>query len=352
MDTLLYISISLGAVLVIAFALIHLVPRFLFSAPVHYNAADPLFSSVLVTGASRGIGKRCAIDLLRRGYRVYAGVRRKSDGDRLVAEATGILSMTKNQKLIPVILDVTSDDSVAEAVARVAADLASDDRCSLCALVNNAGVNVGPYPVEYVPLDKLRFQLDVNVIGQVRVTRGFLPLLRKCPEGGRVVLMSSVAGSISAAFSGTYAASKFALEALGDALRRELVPWKMSVSIVKPAELQSDLLDAYQKDAETVMKSMDDTGRRLYGQFYDNMKPTRGKYVGDVGMASKAVLHAVSSPRPKSRYVVGAKAMLSAHIFPFSFLGIKMPVWSLLPDRYFDKQMRRVWPKRYKVPKE
>eukprot|EP00939_MAST-03C_sp_MAST-3C-sp1_P004735 g4735.t1 len=333
-----------GALLVPLLA--YLIVRFQFSAsppkfPVPTSSSS---SGVVVTGASRGIGKACAFHLASLGYTVFAGVRKDSDGKALLKE-----SKSSKGEIVPLKLDVTSESSISAAVASVAARAPG---VVLVALVNNAGVNVGPYPVEYLPADALRRQLEINVIGQVAVTKGFLPLLRSSGAGSRVIFMSSVAGSISSAFGGAYASSKFAVEAIADALRRELLPWKMSVSVVKPSELASDLLDKYQEDGKRVLDDLPADGRRRYGVWYENMKPTRAKYVGKVAQASEAVAHAIGSSRPKTRYVVGSKAMVKSHLYPMSFLGITMPVWSLLPDSFLDKQMKRsVWPKRYAIGK-
>ena len=268
---------------------------------------------------------------------MYAGVRSKVSGDRLVTECGG------DPNLIPLMLDVTSEESVRNA-ANVVQGRHPD---GIFGLVNNAGINVGPYPIEGVDMNAMRLQYDVNVFGQIEVTKAFLPMIRK--RGGRVVFLSSVAGSISTAFGGVYASSKFAIEAVADSLRREMLPWNVSVSVVKPGELKSDLLEKFQEDGRRVMKNLNSENKRFYGKFYEGMKPTRDKFVGKVELASRAVVQSLMSRNPKTRYVVGSKAFLSTHIFPF--FGLKLPVWSLLPDKYLDTQMRRVWPKRYDVPK-
>ncbi len=100
------------------------------------------------------------------------------------------------------------------------------------------------------------------------------------------------------------------------------------------------------------MKSLSSENKRFYGKYYEGMKPTRDKYVGKVELASRAVVKSLMSKRPKTRYVVASKAFLKTHIFPFRSMGLNLPVWSLLPDKYLDTQMRRVWPKRYDVPQQ
>ena len=132
---------------------------------------------------------------------MYAGVRSKVSGDRLVTECGG------DPNLIPLMLDVTSSESIQNA-SNVVNGRHPD---GIFGLVNNAGINVGPYPIEGVDMNMMRKQYEVNVFGQIAVTKAFLPSIRK--RGGRVVFMSSVAGSISTAFGGVYASSKFAIEA-------------------------------------------------------------------------------------------------------------------------------------------
>src|SRR4051812_28820003 len=177
--------------------------------------------TVLVTGASRGIGRATALRLAASGWDVRAGVRSETDGALLAAEAGGIT---------PVVLDVTDDDQVA------ALDAVLPER--LDAVVNNAGVVIAA-PVEGLALADLRHQLEVNVVGQVAVTQAVLPRLRA--SRGRVVFVSSVSGRVSAPFMGAYSASKYALEALADALRLELRPWGVAVSLIEPGAIDTDV---------------------------------------------------------------------------------------------------------------
>ncbi len=180
-----------------------------------------MVKTVLITGASTGIGEACALWLQDRGYRVFAGVRKSTDAEALQQKSKGHLT--------PVLLDVADEASIREAVQFV---LTQEPK--LEGLVNNAGIAVAG-PLEFVPLQELRRVLEVNVVGQVAVTQAFLPLLREAR--GRVVLMSSISGRVAAPLMGPYAASKFALEAIGDALRRELAPWGIEVSIIEPGNL-------------------------------------------------------------------------------------------------------------------
>ena len=158
--------------------------------------------SIVITGASSGIGEACALYLDELGYRVFAGVRKPAAGEALKAKAS--------KRLAPVILDVTDVASIDRAVETVKAAVGA---AGLAGLVNNAGIGVGG-PLEVVPLADLRKQFEVNVIGQVAVTQALLPLLRQ--GRGRIVNMGSIAGRATMPFMGPYSASKFALEALTD----------------------------------------------------------------------------------------------------------------------------------------
>ena len=144
--------------------------------------------AIVITGASTGIGEACALELDRRGYRVFAGVRTEAAAEKLRAKASA--------RLTPVLLDVTLSDSIAAAAATVCAAVGE---AGIAGLVNNAGIAVAG-PLELLPIDALRQQFEVNVVGPVAVTQAFLPLLRRVP--GRVVNISSVSGGLSAPYLG------------------------------------------------------------------------------------------------------------------------------------------------------
>ena len=174
----------------------------------------PARPTVVITGASTGIGEASALELGRRGFRVFAGVRREADAQRLKARSPDIA---------PLLLDVTDAGQIAaaaEAVGRAVGD------AGLAGLVNNAGIVVAG-PLEILPLDRLRSQFEVNVVGQIAVTQAFLPLLRK--GRGRIVNMSSLNGRIASPYLAPYAASKHALEAVNNAMRVEFRAWGIRV---------------------------------------------------------------------------------------------------------------------------
>lgn len=178
---------------------------------------------MLITGAGRGIGRATALRLAAAGWDVHAGVRQEADGEALAAAAP-------SGRITPVLLDVTDTAQVAALPA------ALPER--LDAVVNNAGIVVGG-PVETIPPDEVRRQLEVNVVAPVAVTQAVLPMIRAA--GGRIVFVSSVGGRVSSPVTGVYAASKYAIEALADALRMELRPWGIHVSLIEPGAIDTDM---------------------------------------------------------------------------------------------------------------
>lgn len=185
--------------------------------------------AVVVTGASSGIGRETARRLAASGFRVFGSVRREEDAAGLRAEG-----------LEPVLMEVTDSASVAAARDAV---LAALGETPLVGLVNNAGAPAAG-PLELLPLEELRRVLDVNVVGVMAVTQAFLPALRR--SGGRIVNMSSVSGRIAMPFAGPYAASKFALEALSDSLRRELLGSGVRVMLIEPGSVRTPIWDKVQ----------------------------------------------------------------------------------------------------------
>ena len=205
-------------------------------------------------------------------------------------------------------LEVTDGESIAAAVKTVEQFL---EDTPLVGLVNNAGIGVSG-PLEFVNLDRLRWQLEVNVVGPVAVTQAFLPLLRA--GRGRIVNIGSVAGKVALAFFGPYAASKHALEAITDALRRELSPWNMHVAIVEPGSIKTPIWDKAQKNAAELLESLSPRAEELYGKTLRKaltmagLTAERGAHPDAV---AKVVHHALSASRPKLRYLVGIDARLA-----------------------------------------
>jgi len=263
---------------------------------------------VVVTGASSGIGEACALRLDQLGFHVFAGVRKQADGDALKSKAS--------ERLTPILLDVTSVPSIARAARSVGDG-------PLAGLVNNAGIVVAG-PLELVPIELWRKQFEVNVIGQVAVTQAFLPMLRA--GRGRIVNMGSVAGRSALPYSGPYCSSKYALEGITDSLRMELQPWGISVSIVEPGAIKTPIWDKSLADANESLGGAPPQLLELYGTALARIKKgadLAGKSAIPAEEVVKAVEHALTAPKPKTRYVVGSDAKLRMRL-------------NLLPDRTKD----------------
>jgi NAD(P)-dependent dehydrogenase (short-subunit alcohol dehydrogenase family) len=244
---------------------------------------------------------------------VFAGVRKLQDGVTLQQQG--------GSGLIPLLLDVTDGDTIRKAQAIVAERVGSG---GLYGLINNAGIAVVG-PLEAVPIPDLRRQLETNVIGQIAVTQAFLPLIRKVR--GRIVNMGSIAGRGAMPLMGPYSASKFALEAMTDALRLELQQWGIDVSIVEPGAIATPIWEKSGKDAADLETAMPVETRTMYTALIAAVRKVVGeaaKRAISVDAVAQAVEHALTAARPKTRYLVGSDAKLRA-------LMIK-----LLPDRLSD----------------
>ena len=255
--------------------------------------------AVVVTGASTGIGEACALRMAKQGWRVFAGVRRQEDGQRLREQAS--------EGLAPLILDVTDQGQVESATRDVGEAVGN---AGLAGLVNNAGIGVGG-PLEFLPLDELRRQLEVNVIGQIAVTQAFMPLIRKA--NGRIVNMGSIGGRLASPFLGPYNASKFAMEALTDSLRQELRPWGIQVAIVEPGSIATPIWEKSKAMVDELERNLPEEALMLYGKTIGAMREAVQEFE-EAGIpadeVAKVVEHALTATRPKTRYVVGRDAQL------------------------------------------
>ncbi len=257
--------------------------------------------AVVITGASSGIGAACARHLDQLGFTVWAGVRRKTDGDALARAAS--------PRLRVVMLDVTDPMSIAEAGRAIAEGTSGS---GLAALVNNAGISVAG-PLELLPLAEVRMQFEVNVIGALAVTQVLLPSLRLAR--GRIVNISSIAGLAATPFLGAYCGSKFALEAMSDALRMELAPWGIAVSLVEPGAIQSQIWQRATMSATRVLGEVAPEALALYAEPLGRMQKV---IAGAAARAipADAVAHivarALTASRPRTRYLVGTDARFRA----------------------------------------
>jgi NAD(P)-dependent dehydrogenase (short-subunit alcohol dehydrogenase family) len=265
--------------------------------------------SVLVTGASTGIGRATALRLDAAGWRVFAGIRKQEDADSLVQAGS--------QSLSPLFLDVTDGEEIAAAAA-----LIERETEGLSGLVNNAGVAI-PSPLETIPIDDFRRQIDVNLNGQVAVTQAMLPSIRR--GKGRVVFISSIGGRVAFPLTGAYHAAKFGIEAVGDVFRQELRPWGISVSIVEPGSIDTPIWDRGESAADRLASPQREA---LYGKVIENyrkiVRQTAERGIPPEKVAA-VVEHAFSSNRPRSRYLVGLDAKVQARIKP------------LIPTPVFDR---------------
>lgn len=270
-----------------------------------------------MTGASRGIGEACASHLNKIGFRVFAGVRHTVDGTLAHGNAGACPT--------PVLLDVTDPISIATAANLIASEVGE---AGLAGLVNNAGIVVAA-PLEFLPIAELRRQLEVNVIGQIAVTQAFLPLLRK--RKGRIVFLSSISGRSVMPLLGPYAASKFALEALADALRMELLASGLSVSIIEPGSVTTPLWENSIAAAEDLARNFPPEAQMLYGRAFAGMKKA-ALHAAEGGVpvevVVRSVAHALTASRPKTRDLFGRRTRLQIML-------------KLLPDRLRDKLLTR-----------
>jgi NAD(P)-dependent dehydrogenase (short-subunit alcohol dehydrogenase family) len=276
--------------------------------------------SVLVTGAARGIGRATALRLAASGWDVIAGVRQVADADELVRSQPGRISAVE--------LDITAEDQVAALESALPAQLD--------AVVNNAGIVVGG-PIEGVPLGEFRRQLEVNVIGQAAVTQAVLPRLRA--SRGRIVFVSSVSGRVSTPMTGAYSASKFALEAMADAMRMELAPWRIRVVLVEPAQTDTDMWRGADDDAEEMIELLTPRNRELYAKHIAGFRksiPRSQKMAAPVDGVAATIEKALTVSRPRARYVVGRPAQiqaLMAKLTPTAMLDVALRAGAGVPRR-------------------
>jgi NAD(P)-dependent dehydrogenase (short-subunit alcohol dehydrogenase family) len=266
--------------------------------------------TILVTGASSGIGAATARHLDAQGMQVFAGMRAPTD----VLEGA-------SERLRTIPLDVTDPRSVEDALATVADHLGPR---GLDGVVNNAGIGVTG-PLEVLPIDDVREQLEVNVLGQIAVTQAALPLLRRAD--GRIVFVGSIGGRLASAFAGPYHASKFAMEAVADVWRQELEDEELSVVLVEPSAISTPIWDKAIAQVDSLLAGDDP---RL-GRYRDRLAAFRASLgsADEHGAAPEDVAgvieKALTAEQPRPRYVVGADGRIATALRP------------LLPDRVADK---------------
>jgi NAD(P)-dependent dehydrogenase (short-subunit alcohol dehydrogenase family) len=270
--------------------------------------------SALITGASTGIGRATALWLDSRGWRVFAGVRREEDAESLREEGS--------ERLLPLILDVTSAEQIGAAADRIAAD---GDGPGLHGLVNNAGIAV-PGPLETLPIDDFRRQIEVNLTSHVAVTQAMLPSIRAAR--GRIVFNTSIGGLLAIKMFGAYSASKFALEAVGDTFRQELAPWGIQVSIIEPGSIATPIWKRGVSEADTLVARSSEEEKALYPKYiarYEKVARSAEARGIPPEKVAATIEKALTSSRPRTRYLIGLDARGQALLR------------RLLPDRVTDR---------------
>ena len=273
---------------------------------------------VVITGASTGIGEATALKLDAAGFRVFAGVRKAEDGERLRAKASDRLRVIQP-------LDVTDHDSITHAAALVESELGGEP---LTGIVNNAGIATGG-PLEALDLDDLRSTLEVNSIAPVAVAQAFLPMLRR--SRGRIVNISSIGGRVAQPFAGPYITSKHALEGINDVLRLELIEWDIDVIAIEPGTIATPIWEKGSSQAGEVLGKMAPRMRELYGkrlEKFSKVLERQTKRGAPPEKVADAVHKALTSDRPRARYLIGDAYVL---------LALKTVLPTRLLDRVFYK---------------
>ncbi len=250
--------------------------------------------TIVITGVSTGIGFAAAQELITRGYRVFGSVRKAADGER-VQHALG-------PSFTPLLFDVTDTVALAAAVAQVRAAVGEQ---GLAGLVNNAGV-AGSAPLMHVPMQEVRQVFDINVFGLLAVTQAFLPLLGARAGAthapGRIVNLSSISGGLVFPLVAVYAASKHAVEALSDGMRRELSIYGIKVSMLEPGVIKTPIWDKGNTPEADLRYAATDYGPAMAAQpamFAKELKKAK-----PISVVTDAIVHALEARQPKARYVL------------------------------------------------
>jgi NAD(P)-dependent dehydrogenase (short-subunit alcohol dehydrogenase family) len=287
--------------------------------------AQPGSQTVLITGATDGLGKAAALLLAERGYRVFAAGRS--------AEKRAHLDATAKEKKLPLEsleMDVCDDSSVQTAIASVLQKAGAID-----VLINNAGL-VYPGAVEDLRLEDWRRQFETNFFGVLRVTQAVLPHMRERRKG-RILMMSSVSGFVTPPTQGAYSASKHAIEALSNALRHELYPFGIHTVLIQPGYIVTNIQSTAMRLAETYQEIIKSGPyAKIYATYMGNASNTRAQSKTTPEDCAHIMLQAIEAPNPKARYGVTPLATFAK--------------WAkrLLTDRAADRLIR----KRYGITRE
>ena len=271
---------------------------------------------ILITGVSTGIGHDATRYLLDEGYFVFGSVRKQADADRLQQEF--------GERFQPLIFDVSDNDAIQKAVPLVEKKVGSE---GLAGLINNAGIAYGG-PLQHIPMEEFEHQFEVNVFGVMRVTQAFLPLLGAKESvthpPGKIINISSVSGIFTVPFVGAYCSSKFALESLSDALRRELLMFGIDVIVLQPGPVQTPIW----AKAKANDNRYENTAYAKVFNKLDRLIGGAEKRALPVAVISKRIHQVLKAKRPQTRYILHSN---------------KFGTWfiSKLPDRIVDYFIKR-----------
>ena len=297
---------------------------------VEFSTHDPARSAILVTGASSGIGRAAALALAQKGYLVYAGVRSPTFSSEF---------SKLNARLRPIVIDVAKPEQIEAAVTALSGEFADQKpwrRVSLVGIVNNAGTTL-KRPLETVPLEDVQSLWDVNVMGALRVSQAFAPMLRA--SKGRIVNVGSVQGCVTLPMWGPYALTKYAVEALSDGLRQELEPFGISVSLVSPGYVNTEL----RGKGVPSNKSLTTTERDQYYSRFAAMWKKDAELIKlsppCCAETDAAIVHAMTDPFPRTRYYPFTANVKFGPLFPAWLASMLLRATSVHPllDRLKDK---------------
>ena len=276
-----------------------------------------MLKPVLITGTSTGIGRDITLDLCKKGFHVFAGVRKMEDADGLVSSGKG--------KITPLLLDVTDEQSIQAAIDLVAN--ATDGK--LYCLINNAGI-APPGPLELLPLDDIKNAINVNLVGPFAMTKAVIPMLRK-NNGARIINISSISGLIALPGLSCYAATKHGLEAFNDSLRVELSQFDIFVSAIEPGNILTPIWDKAGSAVTRLMDLNDTQIIDLYTPIINYFEKAAQTPTGSpVEAVTKVATHAVTADKPKKRYLVGTDAKV-------------LKLIGRLPDKVRDKLILKMF---------
>lgn len=249
--------------------------------------------SVVITGASTGIGLAAAKVLIDKGYHVFGSVRKDADGKRVQVEL--------GSEFTPLLFDVTDQAAIAAAMEKVGEAVGDN---GLAGLVNNAGV-APTGPLMHATMDEIRNTFETNVFGLLAVTQAFLPLLGARKDApyppGRIVNISSISGGVAFPLMGVYAMSKHAVEALSDGLRREMILYGISVSAVEPGSIKTPIWDKVMSPQQIGTRFADTDYATAVAAMPDVIAKEM-KHAKPMSVVTDAICHALEARKPKTRY--------------------------------------------------